>query len=114
GWVVFDGGRAVVDRPLAEIDAVRAPFEHAAANLDPLLVLLKTADHAATLLEIEAVEELRVVGSPRGGAEVNVPVHDILVGLRLSGEPAAGDGEHSAGVSVNRFELAELAGASEL
>ena len=44
--VVFDRRWAIADRPLAQIDTVRAPFEHA------------TADQSASFFEIETIEQL--------------------------------------------------------
>src|SRR5262249_52364210 len=103
GWVVFDGRGAVgAGRPLAEVDAVRTPFENAAAY------------EAAALLEVEAVEQLGIKRPPSGGAEVQVPIDLFFVPLLFGGEPPAHHGLHAGRVSVNGFQLSELAGTGQL
>ena len=98
---------------MAEIDAVRAPFEYAPADPCPPFPFLKTANHPPAFLKIEAVHQLRVVGPPCRGTEVNVPVHDLLVRLGFGRIPAAGESQHPRGMREHLFELAELASASQ-
>src|SRR6185369_5823623 len=61
GCVVHKWRRALADGPLAEVDAMRTPFEDAAADGLFAVRLLEAADHAAALFEVEAIEQLRVV-----------------------------------------------------
>ena len=66
--MVLDRGRPVgVGRPLAEVHAVRAPFQDSAAG------------QSAALLEIESVQQPVVERPPGRRAEIQVPV-DLLLG----------------------------------
>ena len=81
---------------------MRAPFQHAAA------------DEPAPFFEIEAVEQLGIERPPGRRAEIHVPIDDFLLRLLLGRQPAADHGFHAGRMGVDRFELAELAGASQL
>jgi len=103
GRVVLDRRRIVdAGRPLAEVHAVRAPFQHSAA------------DQAAPLLEVEAVEQPAIERPPGRGPEVHVPIDLFLGRLRLGGGPAAHRGSHPGRMGVDGPELAEPAGAGQL
>ena len=103
-------GRRVVDawridianRPLAEVDAVGAPLKHAAT------------DKAAPLLEVEAVEQSGVEGSPGRRPEIHVPVDHVWVGRRFRRQPAAGHRLHARRMGIHPLQCAEPAGAGEL
>ena len=108
GRVILDRRRAVVHRPLAEIDAVRTPLEHAAA------LGHAAADEAAPLLEVEAVlERVGIERPPRRGPQVHVPVVHLRVGQRRLGQPSAQKRRHATRVREHLLDLAQPAGAGE-
>src|SRR5574340_147580 len=102
GLIFNARGVVGVGRPLAEVDAVRAPFEASAAG------------QAAALLKIEAIEEALVVRPPGGGAEILIPIDLFARRFGLGGKPAAGGGAQAAGMGMHRVELAESTFAGEV
>src|SRR6188768_270751 len=102
-WVVLHGRRAIVDGPLAKVDAVRAPFQHAAAA--------ERADQTAPFFKVEAVEQPLVEGPPRRWAEIGVPIDNLLLRLWLCRQPTAHDRLHACRMSEDLLKFAELAGA---
>ena len=101
-WRVAHRRQTVVHRPLAEIDAVRAPLQHAAT------------DEPATLLEVEAVGKRLCIEWPPGcWAEVHVPVSDRRIGRRVLRQPAAGKGLHAGGMGIHAGDPPEPASPRE-
>ena len=80
-----------------------APFEAAAAG------------QTAAFFKVKAIEQSLVEGPPGGGAEIEVPVHLLLVRLGFGREPtAAWTVPKPPGMGVERLELAELAAAGQI
>ncbi len=96
--LVFHRGCIVrIVRPLADIHAMRPPFQAA------------TAHEASALLKMKSAEKLLVEGPPRGGSEVKIPIDFLPIRLGLLLEPPAGFRAEPAGMGMQRLHFAKLA-----